>query len=401
MKKLLTISWIFFLSVNIISAQQTFDYILQARALRESGKTEQSITLLNKAINESRDSRLYLERAEANMIKGDYQSSISDLNEANRIAPNSGEFGLARVYAKKGDAATALYHLGFSMNSPYKKSEKEVMLDPAFSSIDTRQEWRQFWKKDWYNNSERDISEIEYYISAGKIDESKEVLNSFKISNNSDEDFLYAEALVNLGSGKYADVVKNIAPLSEQNPGNLKYLRLLARAQTGLSDAAGASSSYTKLIESEAADAGLFLQRADCYIKTGENDKALADIKRYLTIYPGNGEALSLAGKVEAKSGDNLQAIEFFSQNLKLHPNDPRCYIDRANSYFVSKSWDMAINDYSMSLDLNPSDSEVWLNKGIALVNTGKTEDACHDFRLALRYGSKRVADYISRYCIK
>jgi len=45
---------------------------------------------------------------------------------------------------------------------------------------------------------------------------------------------------------------------------------------------------------------------------------------------------------------------------------------DRANSYFISKSWDMAINDYSMSLDLKPANSDVWLNKGIALLNTGK-----------------------------
>ena len=94
----------------------------------------------------------------------------------------------------------------------------------------------------------------------------------------------------------------------------------------------------------------LLILRADCYRKTGETDKALTDIEKYLEIYPDNKAALSLAGKVEAISGDNLKALEYFSKNLKLHPNDPECYIDRANSYFVSKSWDLAINDYSMSL---------------------------------------------------
>ena len=43
------------------------------------------------------------------------------------------------------------------------------MLDPAFSSIENRSEWRQFWKKDWYTGIEKSISEIEYYISAGKL----------------------------------------------------------------------------------------------------------------------------------------------------------------------------------------------------------------------------------------
>jgi len=189
--------------------------------------------------------------------------------------------------------------------------------------------------------------------------------------------------------------------LNNTNPGNEKYLRLTAKAQAGASDPAGASATYTELLNSGVADAELLMMRAECYRKTGETNKALDDIKRYLEIYPENRSALSLAGKVEARSGDNLQAIQYFSENLKIHPNDPECYVDRADAYFVSKSWNMAINDYSMSLDLKPGNSDVWLNKGIALLNSGKVEDACHDFRRSFSMGNKRVTEYISKYCIK
>ena len=54
-----------------------------------------------------------------------------------------------------------------------------------------------------------------------------------------------------------------------------------------------------------------------------------------------------------------------------------------------------------MSLDLQPANADVWMNKGIALLNSGKTEDACHDFREALSLGNKKAAAYISRNCIK
>ena len=195
--------------------------------------------------------------------------------------------------------------------------------------------------------------------------------------------------------------MKLITGMNTENPGDEKYLRILSKAQTGASDAAGASTTYSQLLSSGVADAGLLMLRADCYRKTGETDKALADIRKYLEIYPENRAALDLAGKVEARAGDNLKALQYFSENLKLHPNDPECYIDRADSYFVSRSWDLAINDYSMSLDLNPANSDVWLNKGISLLNSGKVEDACHDFRIAFRLGNKRVSDYISRNCIK
>ena len=400
MKKILILVWILLYTGNVIG-QQTVDYILKARALTETGKPDLAIYLLTGAITETKESRLFTERAEANIIKGDYSGAIGDYNEANRITPLSGEYGLARIYALKGDASTALYHLEMNLNSSYRKSEKEIMLDPAFGIIETRSEWRQFWKKEWYSITERSISEIEYYISAGKIEESKAVLNELKKSYLSNNDVLYAESLISLSSGKYTDVIKAISGLLALMPDNEKYLRILAKAQIGSSNPAGASVTYSQLLGSGIADAELLILRADCYKKTGETDKALTDIEKYLEIYPENKSAISLAGKVEALSGDNLKALEYFSKNLKLYPNDAECYIDRANSYFVSKSWDLAIKDFTMSLDLKPGNSDVWLNKGIALLNSGRLEDACHDFRKAFSLGNKRASEFISRNCIK
>jgi tetratricopeptide (TPR) repeat protein len=400
MKKIIILVWIL-LSGLTIYAQQEVDYILKAKALAEAGKPEQAINLLNQALVVNKDSRLYTQRADAYILKGDYSSAISDYNEADKLTPGSGEYGLSRIYALKGDAGTALYHLEFNLNSAFKKVEKEILIDPAFSAIENKQEWRQFWKKEYYSTAEKSISEIEYYISAGKLDESKDVLSELKKSYVSGPEIKYGEALIELASGKYPDAIKTISDLNASNPGSEKYLRLLAKAQTGASDPAGASTSYTQLLASGVADAGLYILRAESYDKTGESDKALSDITKYLEIYPENRTALSLAGKVEAKSGDNLKALEYFSKNLKLHPNDPQCYIDRADSYFISKTWDLAINDYSMSLDLNPANSDVWLNKGISLLGSGKLDDACHDFRMAFSLGNKRVTDYLSRNCIK
>ncbi len=400
MKKIVILVCIL-LGARTVYGQQEVDNILKARALTEAGKSDQAISLLSGAINAIRDSRFYIERAEAYILEGDYSGAIGDYNEANKISPASGEYGLSRVYALKGDAATSLYHLERNLNSAYKKGEKVILLDPAFGTIENRQEWRQFWKKDWYTVTERSISEIEYYIAAGKPDESKAVFSELKKSYDSNDDILYAEALIDLATGNYAQVMKIVSGLTTTNPGNEKYLRILAKAQTGASNPAGASATYTQLLTSGVADASLLILRADCYRKTGETDKAIKDIDKYLEFYPDDISALSQAGKVEALSGDNLKALEYFSRNLKLHPNAPECYIDRANSYFISKSWDLAINDYSMSLDLKPQDSDAWLNKGISLLNSGKPEEACHDFRMSFRLGNKRVSDYISRNCIK
>jgi tetratricopeptide (TPR) repeat protein len=401
MKKSIALFWILLNAASFVSGQQPVQNILKARALREAGKPDQAISLITGSLSASTDVRLYSERAEAYMQKRDYTNAINDLSEANRLSPASGEYGLARIYALKGDVSTALYHLELNMKSSFKRPEKEVLLDDAFNSLENRAEWRLFWKKEWYSEEEKGMSEIEYYISAGKIDDAKTVLGRLKADNESATEVQYAEALINIASSNYTGAIKILSGLCSANPENEKYMRALAKAQTGASDPSGASNTYTGLLNKGVADADLLLLRAECYRKTGEDGKALADIRQYLDLYPENKTALSMAGKEEAKSGDNLQAMEYFSKNLKLHPNDPQCYIDRANSYFVAKSWDMAIDDYSMSLDLNPDNPDVWMNKGIALLSKGMKDDACHDFRKALSLGNKKVSDYISRNCIK
>jgi tetratricopeptide (TPR) repeat protein len=400
MKKILIFVFFFTGSV-IITGQKPVDYLMKGKALIETGKPDEAIRILSIALEGQQESMYYLSRAEAYLAKGDYSQAISDFNSANRIAPASGEYGLARIYGLKGDAATAIYHLELSMKSAYKKSEKELLLDPSFTLIENRPEWRQFWKKEWYGSIEKGISEIEYDLSTGKTGEAKNILTELSGNYPGNAGNIYAGALINFAESKYSDAVKALSGLLTDDPQNKSYLRLLAKAQEAAGNQAGACSTYSRLLDLNVPEPELLILRAECYRKTGETDKALEDVSRYLDLYPGDSKALSFAGKIESESGNNIKALQYFSENLKLHPNDAECYIDRANSYFVSKSWDWAIQDYGMSLDLQPKNSDVWLNKGISLLNSGKTEDACHDFRESFNLGNKKATEYLSRYCIK
>lgn len=386
---------------GLLAGQKPTDILMKGKALIETGKTGEAIQVLTDALGQFRESSIYLERADAYIANGDYTGAISDLNSANSVTPSSGEFGLARIYALKGNASTAVYHLELCLKSSFRKSEKEILLDPSFSVIENTPQWRQFWKNDWYGEAEKGLAEIEYDISTGKTVEARKTLGELSAIYSGREEIVYAGALVDLSESKYPEAVKAVTDLLNDNPENEKYLRLLAKVQESEGNPAGASSTYSKLIDLGIADANLLMLRAACYVRTGETDKASKDISKYLSFYPGDIKALAFAGKIVSGSGDNIKALEYFSENLKLHPNDPQCYIDRANSYFVSKSWDLAIKDYSMSLDLQPGNPEVWLNMGISLLNQGNTDDACHDFRMAFSLGNRKATEYISKNCIK
>jgi tetratricopeptide (TPR) repeat protein len=398
-KKLVLLNSLFFAAA--IFAQQPVDYLIRAKAFIESGKTNEAIILLSEGLLKNQDYRFFIERGEAYMAGGDYIKAANDYLSANAMEVYSGDYGLARIFAMKGDAVNSLKHLEKNISSLYKKSEKEIKLDAAFSLIENTPDWRQFWKKERYSIFERKISEIEYYISVGKTEDAVTALNELVIYNNDDSDTQYAKSLVRFSQGKYGESITELTKLLDSDKKNVTYLRLLAKAQTYSGNPSGASQSYSNMIDMGVADAGLFMLRADCYNKTGETDRAIRDVTKYLELYPENRAALSFAGKIVAQAGDNLKALEYFSRNLKLHPDDPECFIDRGNSYFVSKTWDYAISDYSMALDIRPSDSETWINKGVALLNSGKTDDACHDFRMALTLGNKKATILISRNCIK
>jgi tetratricopeptide (TPR) repeat protein len=390
------------LIVSIVNySQEASDYLLRAKALSDRGKNKDAIELLTGALVKIQDSRFYLLRADVYAAIGSYSEAIADYQSANNVYAYSGEYGLARMYALKNDVKTALYHLDLSISSPFRKNEKEIMLDPAYSLIENTPEWRLFWKKERYSISEQKISEIEYYITTGNKEESAHILSELTTEYPDSPSTLYAKALVDFSMLKYSETLTILDKLISGEGKKENYLRLLGKAQMASGNPSGASVTYTTLLNLGLADAGLLISRAECYRKTGEDSKAMIDISKYLELYPDNREALKLAGKIEVESGDNLKALDYFSINLKLHPNDPECYTDRANSYFSAKSWESAISDYSMSLDIQPANSDVWLNKGVALLNIGKTDDACHDFRKSLALGNKKATPYISRYCIK
>ncbi len=384
-----------------IYSQNVSDQLLAGKALMDAGRYDEAVNSLTDALKIKQDGRIYEMRAEVLLRSNNYQKAISDFQQANNMIQGIGEYGLARISSMTGKTDEALRHLEKNINSPFRKSEKDIMLDPAFGIIENTPAWRQFWKEERYSMFDRKIPEIEYSLSTGNNTEALNTYKELAADYPGDNQTKYALALIEYSNKKYAEAASLLAEITADERSNEKYLRLLARVQQASGNSAGASSTYSRLMNLEVIDAELYIRRAECYVNTDEIQKARNDITKYLELYPENREALSLAGKIEIRSGDNLKAIDYYSQNLKLHPGDPVCYVDRANAYMSARSWEFAANDYAMALDIDPSDPDVWLNRGVALLNMGKVEDACYDLKKSLSLGNRKASQYISKNCIK
>jgi len=395
------ISYLVLLMVPLcLSAQDSYELLLKAKSLADRGRLPELISFLSGQPASATDFRLKLMLADAKMNSGNYLGAEADYRDAEKLMAGSGQYGLARISALKGDVRSSLYHLDKNIASQFRKSEKEIMLDPAFSVLENTSEWRAFWKTERYNANDMRVSDIEYNLSSGNKEDALRMVQDMKSMYPGDEKTLYVTALALEFQQKYQEAAAILIKLTETSF-NETWLRALARVQTESANYPGASDTYSKLISANVVDPSLFIRRAECFRKTGETDKARTDIDKYLSLYPESQEALSFAGRLEAENGNSLKAMEYYSENLKLHPANPQNYVDRANIYYMSKSWENAISDYAMALDLKPDNPDAWLNKGISLLNKGNTEDACHDFRKALSLGNKKAASYISSNCIK
>lgn len=93
MKKIATLFLTIFFAAALYG-QASIDYILKAKAFISEGKVSQATVMLDDAIAENADFRLYMLRAEAKIASGDLSGAISDFNSANNLAEGSGNMVL-------------------------------------------------------------------------------------------------------------------------------------------------------------------------------------------------------------------------------------------------------------------------------------------------------------------
>jgi tetratricopeptide (TPR) repeat protein len=148
-------------------------------------------------------------------------------------------------------------------------------------------------------------------------------------------------------------------------------------------------------------DPKLLLKRAGMLLKAGDRNAAKSDLEKYLDLDPESSEALGLIGKTFAEEGAIYEALPYLNANIDKHPGEARAFSLRGDAWLAARTWDRAAEDYTMSLDLDPDNAAVNLNLGLALINMGRTDDACHYLRRAKALGEKSAAQYLGRYCIK
>ena len=392
---------IIILASQMIAGQGRYKEMLRAVALSAAGNNNEAAGVLTGLINAARDPQLLLLRGDAFLGSGKVKEAQNDFMAAESMNQGSGLYGLARCAAAGGDARAAVSYLEAHLKSPYRKSEPEIMLDKSFGSIQASPEWKSLWKKDWYKGYERKSWEIDHYLKIGKTDLAGEVYRELSAVYSDMPVTDYCNARILTARGLYRDAVALLTPLTINPDAPASYLTALAEAQAGEGSYYAAAMAYGRLIDAEYPDPQLYLKRAAMLVKAGDREAAKDDLETYLGLDPENSEALGLIGRTYAEEGAIYEALPYLNMNIEKHPGEALAFSIRGDAWLAARTWDKAVEDYTMSLDLDPENANVNLNLGIALINSGKTEDACHYLRKSKKQGNNDATKYLSKYCIR
>ncbi len=400
MKKMLLLLMIVTASVTA-AGQGSYETILRAVSLSDRGENDEAAGLLTGLSEITTDADMLLVRGNIFLRAARLKEAKSDFMAAENMKPGSGMYGLAVCAAAEGDGRATAAYMEAHLRSQYRKEEPEILLDNSFRTVISSPEWKAIWKKEWYKGYERKRWEIDHYLKAGRTDLAEEAWNVLSGMYPDMPVTEYCNACILMSKGRYREAAGILEPLTVSRDTPAEWLFTLARARAGEGNWYAAATIYSRLIAEAHPDPQLLLKRSQMLIRAGDREAAKSDMERYLNIDPDNTEALGLIGKTYAEEGAIYEALPYLNSNVEKHPGEPAAFRLRGDAWMAARTWEKAAEDYTMSLDLDPENAAVNLNLAIALINSGRQDDACYYLRKARTLGEKGATDYLARYCIK
>ncbi|MCT7993487.1 tetratricopeptide repeat protein, partial [Laspinema olomoucense] len=99
---------------------------------------------------------------------------------------------------------------------------------------------------------------------------------------------------------------------------------------------------------------------------------------------PENLLTLNLLGTIAAQEGDNLGAIAWYQQGVKIHPNVPEFHYNLANSLKLEGQQAEAIAHYQQAITLRPNYTKAFYNLGNLYLEGGEIQAAIAQYQQAL-----------------
>jgi tetratricopeptide (TPR) repeat protein len=181
-------------------------------------------------------------------------------------------------------------------------------------------------------------------------------------------------------------VRENLSLLDEavqKTGGNKAILLERARLVERMEGAGEALPLYQKLVEQNPDDAEILADLAGAQAATGDVQSAEKTALLSLGLDPLQSRLHSLVGKLQLAAGQLDQAIQHFSEAIRLAPDELTTYLDLGQAYLNRRENGMALKIYRQAIDKGIKDAQAYVQAGILMRDGKDFQGAENMFRKA------------------
>lgn len=169
-----------------------------------------------------------------------------------------------------------------------------------------------------------------------------------------------------------------------QNPSDREFLFYKAVAEINLKHYDRADSTLGRLIEANPKFYEAVTARAQLRFEKGDTIGALDDIERTLKLSKSQDFPYALKAQIYADRQEWPQAIEAMDEVVRLYPERPELYINRAFLKYKGDDYFGAMSDYNETLHLDPYNTAALFNRGLLRFEVMELDGAAEDFSKVL-----------------
>lgn len=208
-------------------------------------------------------------------------------------------------------------------------------------------------------------------------------------NNPSNSENYYKRAVLNFDNYNYNDALIDINRAERLNPNSGLYLFMKAKVQYQLKS----KEALLNALASENQDYDnpqLYSLIAALYIEKGDYNKANVYLNKVQSVYPYFSELYLVKGKMFAKRGDTLTAINNYIKAIKLKPHGFNAYDNLIKIYSARGLIDSALVINEQAIKRFPTNTELVYNKGLILESAGSADSAVRVYQRFIKLEPER-----------
>jgi tetratricopeptide (TPR) repeat protein len=172
----------------------------------------------------------------------------------------------------------------------------------------------------------------------------------------------------------------------EENPEDLMGFFFLGYGYYELGEFETAIEQYSKAIELDPTQDGLYSERGTTYSQLGEYELALKDFDQAIALYPNYEKAYGNRAEVYLILERYEEALADYMKSIEIDPEYEYGYQGIADVYYQQEDFDKAIEYATIAIDLNPFYASAYETRGLTYLRKAQLFNSTHDYIDAMTY---------------